>query len=304
MVDALNIAPLAAESGGGNFLVTPGLGLMIWTLIAFGITYYVLKRLAFPRIATALDKRRKAIDESIDSAVRTKKEADELLDEYRARLKEAREQADDIVARSRRAADAMQDESKAEAKRYREELMESTRRDIETETQRSLDQIRKEVADLTVIATEKVTRKSLDDDDHRRLIEEALSRWTSPRSPVPRRRTGGSSGGWRRSPRSTRARCSRSPRRRTALDRIHDELGEFADALAENRELQVFFFSPYFSSQEKKDGIAKLVTDARRELRALPRAAGRAPPRAGGVPDPARLRRDVGRGEQAAARYA
>ena len=47
-----------------------------------------------------------------------------------------------------------------------------------------------------------------------------------------------------------------------ALDRIHDELGEFADALADNRELQIFFFSPYFSSQEKKDGIAKLVTDA------------------------------------------
>jgi F-type H+-transporting ATPase subunit b len=53
--------------------------------------------------------------------------------------------------------------------------MESTRRDIETETRRSLDQIRKEVADLTVLATEKVTRKSLDDEDHRRLIEEALS---------------------------------------------------------------------------------------------------------------------------------
>ena len=175
MVDALNIAPLAAESGGGNFLVTPGLGLMLWTLIAFGITYYVLSKLAFPRIATALDKRRLAIDESIDSAARTKAEADELLVEYRARLKEAREQAEDIVSRSRRAADAMQDESKAEAKRYREELMESTRRDIETETQRSLDQIRKEVANLTVIATEKVMRKSLNDDDHRRLIEEALS---------------------------------------------------------------------------------------------------------------------------------
>jgi F-type H+-transporting ATPase subunit b len=175
MVDALNIVPLAAKEGGGNFLVTPGLGLMLWTLIAFGITYYVLSRLAFPRIAEALDKRRRAIDESIDSAVRTKQEADELLAEYRARLKEAREQADDIVARSRRAAESMQDESKAEAKRYREELMDSTRRDIETETRRSLDQIRKEVADLTIIATEKVTRKSLDDDDHRRLIEEALS---------------------------------------------------------------------------------------------------------------------------------
>ncbi len=174
LTDTLSLA--AAEGGGGgNFLVTPEIGLMLWTLIAFGITYYVLKRLAFPRIAEALDKRRRAIDESIESAVRTKKEADELLAEYRARLKEAREQADDIVARSRKAADAHEEESKADAKRYREELMESTRRDIEAETRRALDEIRKEVAELTVLATEKVTRKSLDDDDQRRLIEEALS---------------------------------------------------------------------------------------------------------------------------------
>jgi len=46
------------------------------------------------------------------------------------------------------------------------------------------------------------------------------------------------------------------------LDRVHDELGEFADALHDNRDLQVFLFSPYFSSQEKKDGIAKLIDDA------------------------------------------
>jgi F-type H+-transporting ATPase subunit delta len=43
------------------------------------------------------------------------------------------------------------------------------------------------------------------------------------------------------------------------LDVIHDELDQFADALSESRELQVFFFSPYFSSQEKKDGISKIV---------------------------------------------
>jgi len=78
-------------------------------------------------------------------------------------------------ARSRRAADTIQEDAKVDAKQYREELMASTRRDIESETRRALDEIRKEVADLTIIATEKVTRKSLDDDDHRRLIEDALS---------------------------------------------------------------------------------------------------------------------------------
>ena len=164
------------ESGGsGNFLVTPSVGLMIWTLLAFGISFLILKRLAFPRIQEALDKRRLAIEESITHAEQARRDADELLEEYRARLREAREQAEEIVVRARRAAEGLQDEAKSAAKQQREELLEATRRDIEAETRRALDEIRKEVATLTVIATEKVTRKSLDDDDHRRLIEEALS---------------------------------------------------------------------------------------------------------------------------------
>jgi F-type H+-transporting ATPase subunit b len=170
--DLTNILLLAA---GGSGLVSPEIGLMVWTLIAFGGSYLILRKFAFPRIGEALDKRRRAIDESIDSAARTKEEADDLLAEYRKRLKEAREQADDIVARSRKAAEAQEEQSRKEAKQYREELMESTKRDIEDETRRALDEIRREVRDLTVIATEKVTRKSLDDDDHRRLIEDALS---------------------------------------------------------------------------------------------------------------------------------
>jgi F-type H+-transporting ATPase subunit b len=162
------------EGGGGSFLVSPSLGLMIWTLLAFGITLYLLNKLAFPRIAEALDKRRVAIEESIQSAQRAKEEADELLDEYRARLREAREQADDIVTRARKAAENVADETKAQASQQREELLAAARRDIEHETRRALDELRKEVADLTVMATEKITRKSLNEEDHRRLIEEAL----------------------------------------------------------------------------------------------------------------------------------
>ena len=162
------------KGGGGSFLVSPSLGLMIWTLLAFGITLYLLNKLAFPRIAEALDRRRKAIEDSIESANQAKRDADELLEEYRARLREAREQADDIVVRARKAAEGLGDEAKAAATKQREELMAATRRDIEAETRRALEEIRKEVADLTLIATEKVTRKSLTPEDHRRLIEEAL----------------------------------------------------------------------------------------------------------------------------------
>ena len=164
-----------SDSGGGNFLVSPELGLMIWALLAFGITLWLLNKLAFPRIAEALDRRRKAIEDSIEAANRAKQEADELLEEYRARLREAREQADDIVVRARKAADTVADETKAEASKQREEMLAAARRDIEHETRRALEELRREVADLTVTATEKITRKSLTAEDHRRLIEEALS---------------------------------------------------------------------------------------------------------------------------------
>src|ERR671910_1460901 len=169
------IAQAAEEEEGGSFLVSPNLGLMIWTLLVFLFTMWVLSKLAFPRIQEALDKRANAIRESIESAERTREEADELLAEYRARLKEAREQADEIVARARKAADSAKAQATEEGKSKREELLAAARRDIEAETRRSLDLIRKEVADLTVLTTEKVTRKSLTGDDQKKLVEEALA---------------------------------------------------------------------------------------------------------------------------------
>ena len=169
------IASAAAEEEGGSFLVQPGLGLMIWTLLAFGITMLVLKRFAFPLISDALEERAQKVAKNIEESELQRAEAEQVLAEYRERLKEAREQADDIVARATRAGDAAQAEATAEGKAKREELVAAARRDIEVETKRSLEQIRKEIADLTVLATEKVARKTLDADDQRRLVEEALA---------------------------------------------------------------------------------------------------------------------------------
>jgi F-type H+-transporting ATPase subunit b len=170
------VVPVAAEEeGGGSFLVSPGLGLMIWTLLLFGVTMFILGKFAFPKIGEALEKRANAIRDNIEASERQREEADKLLDEYRQRLREAREQADDIVARARKSSEAAVAEATNEGKAKREELVAAARKDIETETRRSLETIRKEVADLTVLATEKITRKALDSDDQRRLVEEALS---------------------------------------------------------------------------------------------------------------------------------
>ena len=165
----------AQEDNGGSFLVSPNVGLMIWTLVVFVISMYILSKVAFPRIQAALDKRQQAIEDAIDTAERTRTEADQLLAEYRERLAEARQQADEIVARARKTAENNEAEVIADGRRKREEMMAQTRRDIEQETRRAIQEIRNEVADLTVLATEKVTRKTLTDADQKKLVEEALS---------------------------------------------------------------------------------------------------------------------------------
>jgi F-type H+-transporting ATPase subunit b len=171
----LTAATEGGEEGGGSFLVQPGIGLMIWTLLAFVITMFVLSKFAFPRISQALEERAEKVNSNIDESERLRAEAEELLSEYRERLKEAREQADDIMARARKTSETAKAEATAEGKARHDELVAAARTDIEAETRRSLEQIRKEVADLTVLATEKVARKSLTADDQKRLVEEALA---------------------------------------------------------------------------------------------------------------------------------
>jgi F-type H+-transporting ATPase subunit b len=164
----------SAEDQSSNFLVSPNVGLMIWTLLAFLAAMFILRKFAWPAITNALEKRQHAIEESIEVAERTRREAQQILQEYRERLREARNQADEIVARARKAGEVHERETLEKARVQREELLEQTRRDIDAETRRAIQEIRAEVADLTIMATEKVTRKSLDEGDQKRLVEEAL----------------------------------------------------------------------------------------------------------------------------------
>jgi F-type H+-transporting ATPase subunit b len=167
------MAPIAASNG--SFLIKPGIGLMVWTLLVFGLTMFLLARLAFPRISAALDRRQKAIEDSIDTAQRTREEADRILAEYRERLQEARAQAEGIVKDARATAEAHKGEAREEARGLAAEASQRAQRDIEAATRRALQELRREVADLTVMATEKVTRKALDASDQKRLVEEALN---------------------------------------------------------------------------------------------------------------------------------
>jgi F-type H+-transporting ATPase subunit b len=152
--------------------VTPGL--MIWTIVCFGIAYFILKRYAFGEIQQRIDERRDRIRQSLEDADSARDEARRLLEEHRALIGQARGQAEDILAEARRVADSQRQRVKDETEADRQRRLEETRRQIEAETQRALEQIRAEVADLTLVATAKVTGKVLDDADHKRLIEDAI----------------------------------------------------------------------------------------------------------------------------------
>jgi F-type H+-transporting ATPase subunit b len=149
-------------------------GLMIWTLVFFFITFLVLRRYAFGPIQKVIDERRERIRRALEEADDARDEARKLLEEHRKLIGQARSEAEEILAEAREVGKAMQQRVKDETEADRQRRLDETKRQIEAETRRALEAIRAEVADLSLIAAEKVTRKALDEDDQRRLIDEAI----------------------------------------------------------------------------------------------------------------------------------
>jgi F-type H+-transporting ATPase subunit b len=152
--------------------VTPGL--MIWTIVCFLITLFVLWKFAFGPIQAMIDERRERIRQSIAEADHAREEARKLLEEHRALIAQARQEAEKIRQEVRADAESMRERVREETESDRQRRLEETRRQIEAETARSLNTIRQEIAELTLIAVSKVTGKVLDAGDQRRLIDEAI----------------------------------------------------------------------------------------------------------------------------------
>lgn len=150
-------------------------GLMIWTLITFGIAVFILWKYAFGPLQRVMDERSQRIRESIKTAEESRDEAYRLLDEYKQTLARVRSEADEILERSRRAGEQARAETVGQAREEAERLLARAHEQIERDTQTALQRLRDEVADLTMLATQKVTGKVLTQEDHLRLIEEALS---------------------------------------------------------------------------------------------------------------------------------
>lgn len=165
----------AEADEGVNPLLAPSPGLMVWTLVMFLVTLFIIKRYVLGPVGQMVEKRRAHIAESIDEAERSRDEATALLDDYRVRLAEARREADGIREQGRSEGERQKADIMSQAGQQRERVLADAQDQIDAQARSAAGQIRDDVVVLALLAAEKVTRRSLDDADHRRLIEEAIA---------------------------------------------------------------------------------------------------------------------------------
>ncbi len=167
-----SVALPAASSDNPLLKASPGL--MIWTLVIFGITLFILKRYVFGPVGAAIEKRRAEIAQSIEEAERSRDEATTLLEDYRTRLAEARKEADALREQGRKDGERQGAELVTAAQGQRDRVLADAEVQLDAQTRAAAGGLRDDVVSLALLAAEKVSRRTLSDADHRKLIEEAL----------------------------------------------------------------------------------------------------------------------------------
>lgn len=180
---ALSAPPAHAAEGG---ILTPEGGLMTWTIIVFGLVLYTLYKFAFPHILGAVEAREERIREMLAAAARDRDEAQLLLEERKKEMDVVRGRAQEVIAEARTAGERMREELLVQARREQEEMMTRTRRDLDLQVQRAIDQIRAEAVDLAIAAASKLVERNMDAEDNRRMVREFLAQVEAQRaSDVP-----------------------------------------------------------------------------------------------------------------------
>lgn len=156
-------------------MINPEPGLAIWTIVTFLILFFFLKKFAFGPIQNMIDKRRDAIEASIKAAEATRIEAERLLAEYRETIAKAKHEAEEIIDRAHKVGESTKTEIVGEARDQAHKEVEDARAQIQRETRKAIQEIKDQVADLTIMAAGKVTAMSMNKEDHLRLVDEALS---------------------------------------------------------------------------------------------------------------------------------
>jgi F-type H+-transporting ATPase subunit b len=162
-----------APSGGG--LMSLQVNLMFWTLLIFGVLFFILKRYAFGPITAAVEEREKALEDAIEGAKRDRDAAAKLLEEHRAKIDAARDEAQKLIAEGRALSEKMRQDMLEQTRREQQELLQRARQEIESERDKAIMQLRREAVDLALAGASKVIEQNLDSSRNRQLVESYLS---------------------------------------------------------------------------------------------------------------------------------
>jgi len=174
---AATAAPLLAAEGeapkGG--LLSPQGGLMFWTLVVFGVLFFVLSKFAFKPILAAVETREMELRELMDQAKADRQEAAQILAEQKQTLDSARANAQKIIADGRATAERMRADLLEHTKVQQADMLERAKRDIEAEKVGAIAALRREAVDLAIAGASKVIEQNLDDASNRKLVESYLT---------------------------------------------------------------------------------------------------------------------------------
>lgn len=148
--------------------------LIFWSLISFAILFFLLQRFAFPPILEALEEREKKIRGDIQGAESLRNEADKIKVDLEEKMRSAHEKADTIVQMATGEAKKIQDKTLKETQAKVRQLQQDADREIEASRNKLLSEIRSYTAELTIASTEKFLKKTLDEADKKRLVDESI----------------------------------------------------------------------------------------------------------------------------------
>jgi F-type H+-transporting ATPase subunit b len=170
-------ASASAQEGGasGGSLMSLQVNLMFWTLLIFGILYFLLRRYAFGPITAAVEAREKALEEAIEGAKRDRDEAARLLADHQAKIDAARSEAQKLIADGRVVAEKMRTDLLEQTRKEQADMLERARREIENEKKNAIAELRREAVDLALAGASKVIEQNLESPKNRHLVETYLA---------------------------------------------------------------------------------------------------------------------------------
>lgn len=167
---------LAEEEGGGGLeLLIPKMSEFIPTVVSFLIIWVLFAKFAWPAISDMLDKRAENIKDSLASAESARIEAQQLLEEYKAQIADARQESAEIIAEAKRSGEAVRADITAKAQVEADEIVAKARKAIESEKKQALAELQSSVANLSVSVAGKLIGDGFSEEDHRKLVEKYIS---------------------------------------------------------------------------------------------------------------------------------